>query len=86
MEDLIISKSILEKVKISGAELLIEMAVHLYDTERLSMGQAKKLANLGQLAFQQELSKRNIHIKYDIIDLEDDLATIKLMENNVDYK
>ena len=86
MEDLIISKSVLEKVKISGAELLIEMAVHLYDTERLSMGQAKKLANLGQLAFQQELSKRNINIKYDIIDLEDDLATIKLMENNVDYK
>jgi len=70
MEDLIISAKTLEQLKITPSELLIELAVHLYDTEKLSMGQAKKLAGLTQVDFQKELAKRDVYVKYDIEDLE----------------
>ena len=78
MEDLIIPAKTLEKLKITPSELLIELAVHLYDTEKLSMGQAKKLANLTQIDFQKELAKRDVYIKYDIEDLETDLKNFIL--------
>ena len=80
MKDLVISGNVLEQIKISPSELLIEMAVYLYDTERLTMGQAKKLAGLTQLYFQKELSKREVFIKYDVEDLERDLENLKTID------
>lgn len=79
--DLVISDQILKKAEITAEELLLEIAIHLYDTERLSIGQARNLAELDHLSFQKELSKRNIYIKYDIEDLETDLDTFKYLEN-----
>ena len=63
--DLIISEKTLKAAEISADELLVEIAVHLYDTERLSIGQAKNLVNMDHISFQRELAKRNIYIKYD---------------------
>jgi predicted HTH domain antitoxin len=76
MQDLIISGNILEGLKISPAELMIDIAVYLYDKEKLSMGQAKKLAGLTQIEFQKELSKNGVLIKYDIEDFEKDLENL----------
>ena len=75
--DLLIRDEILKKAEITAEELLIEIAVHLYDIERLSMGQARSLAQLDQLSFQKELSKRGVYIKYDIEDLEADLENLE---------
>ncbi|WP_373511183.1 UPF0175 family protein [Persicitalea sp.] len=80
MEDLIIPAKTLEQLKTSPSELLIEIAVHLYDTEKLSMGQAKKLAGLTQIDFQKELAKRNVCIKYDIEDFETDLKNLSFLD------
>ena len=80
MEDLIIPAKTLEQLKTMPSELLIEIAVHLYDTEKLSMGQAKKLAGLTQIDFQKELAKRNVFIKYDIEDLETDLKNLSFLD------
>ncbi len=41
MQDLVISGIMLEELKISSVELMIDLAVYLYDKEKLSMGQAK---------------------------------------------
>jgi predicted HTH domain antitoxin len=79
MMDLIISKNTLQQIKLTPNELLIEMATYLYDKERLTMGQAKKLAGLSQIAFQKELAKREIAIKYDVADLEKDLKNLKML-------
>lgn len=76
MQDLIISGNILEGLKISPAELMIDIAVYLYDKEKLSMGQAKKLAGLTQIEFQKELSKNGVLIKYDIEDFEKDFSNL----------
>ncbi len=67
----------MEGLKISPAELMIDIAVYLYDKEKLSMGQAKKLAGLTQIEFQKELSKNGVLIKYDIEDFEKDLENLK---------
>jgi len=80
MQDLIIEGKILEELKVSPSELRIDLAVYLYDKERLSMGQAKKLAGLTQIEFQKEMVKRNVYIKYDIEELEKDLETLKDMK------
>lgn len=76
MQDLIISGSVLEELQISPSELIIDLAIYLYDKEKISMGQAKKLAGLTQVEFQKEMSKRGVLIKYDIGDLEKDLDTL----------
>ncbi len=71
-----IPENILKKAEISGNELLIEISVYLYDKGRLSLGQAKSLAQLNQIEFQKELSKRDIYIKYNSDDLNQDLDNL----------
>lgn len=75
--DLIIPEATLKAAEITGDELLIEIAVHLYDTERLSIGQAKNLVDMDHLTFQKELAKRNIYMKYDEEDLDKDLKNLE---------
>ncbi|WP_373513727.1 UPF0175 family protein [Persicitalea sp.] len=75
--DLLIKEETLKRAEMTAEELVIEIAVHLYDTERLSMGQARNLAQLDQLSFQKELAKRNVFIKYEVEDLQIDLENLK---------
>ena len=75
--DLPIKEETLKSAEMTAEGLVIEIAIHLYDTERLSMGQARNLAQLDQLSFQKELAKRNIYIKYDVEDLRIDLENLK---------
>lgn len=87
--NLLIKEDILEKAEITAQELTIEIAVYLYDTGRLTMGQARNLAQLDQISFQKELSeatsrsearklsKRDVYLKYDIEDLETDLDNLQ---------
>lgn len=74
--DFIIPKELLRGVDMSPAQLKTELAVYLYAQKKLSMGQAKKLAELDQISFQKELAKRNVFIHYDIEDLNEDLKNL----------
>lgn len=76
MQDLVISAEMLQQLQTSPAELRVDLAVYLYDKERMTMGQAKKLAGLTQIQFQRELARRNVFIKYDVEDFEQDLRTL----------
>lgn len=78
--DLLIKEGILEKADITAEELIIEIAVYLYDAGRLSMGQARNLAQLDQTSFQKELVKREVYVKYDVEDLETDLENLKKLK------
>jgi predicted HTH domain antitoxin len=66
----------LKELKISAGEMLIDVAVYLYDKERLTLGQARKLAGLDILAFQKELASRNVYLKYNIDDLNADIKNL----------
>lgn len=80
MQDLIIPGNVLEELQMTPSEMLLEIAVFLYQSEKLTMGQAKKLAGLTQLAFQQELSKRNVYIHYGVQEFETDLKNLSTLE------
>ncbi|MGB0930272.1 MAG: UPF0175 family protein [Chitinophagales bacterium] len=75
-----IADNILKDMKVTPSQLLIDLAVYLYDKEQISMGQAKKLAQLTQIEFQKEMSKRNVCIKYDMEDLETDLENLNFLD------
>lgn len=74
--DLIVPKELLNQLHMAPDEMLIELATHLYSQKRLSMGKAKRLANLDQISFQRELAKRNIYIHYSVEDLRQDVETL----------
>lgn len=73
---LIITDETLSKAKITANELLIDLACYLYDKKRMSMGQARHLAGLDHISFQQELAKRDITIHYTEEDLKKDLDNL----------
>ena len=76
MSDLVIPAKVLAETGLSRNEFLIELAVYLYDKERLTMGQARKLAGLDQLTFQKALADRGFYIHYEVKDLHDDLRNL----------
>jgi predicted HTH domain antitoxin len=75
-----ITADFLKQLEMTESEFLIEMAVHFYDIGKMSMGQARNFANLDQISFQKEMSKRNVYIKYDLEDLEEDMRTLEIMD------
>jgi len=76
--DLVIPGQVLEQAQFSPSEMRLEIAVYLYAKERLSMGQARRLAGIDRIAFQKELSNRDVLIHFDVNDLHDDLRTLGL--------
>lgn len=76
-EDLVITKELLDLIKLTPDELRIEIAVFLYAKEKLSMGQAKRLAGLDQLSFQKELARRDVYIHFSMEELKEDLETLR---------
>lgn len=76
MQDLIVPGEFLDSANMTASELRTEIAVHLYAKKRLTLGQAKRLAGLGQIAFQKELAARGVYIHYDIEDFEKDLDNL----------
>jgi predicted HTH domain antitoxin len=76
--DLIVPKEFLDSAKMTGDEMRIDLAVHLYATKRLSIGKARRLAELDLISFQKELAKRDVCINYDVEDLHDDMRSLGL--------
>ena len=71
----------MEQIQMTPEQLRLEIAVYLYDRKKLTMGQAKRLAGLGQIAFQQELAKRNVFIHFDMGDFKKDLKNLGIQPN-----
>lgn len=74
---LTIDDEILRKAGMSAFELQLEIAVHLFSSERLTLGQASAIAGLTQIEFQHELAKRRIPPHYGVHELEEDLSTLR---------
>lgn len=61
---------------LSAKEILLKIAILLFQEEKLTLGQASKLAELHQFEFQKELAKRRIPFHYDEDDFRRDLQTL----------
>jgi predicted HTH domain antitoxin len=70
---------LLEAARVTPAELKLELALTLFQQDKLSFGKARELAGLLAIDFQRELGRREIPIHYGVADFEQDMATLKTM-------
>ena len=68
---------VLQQTHMTNEELAVEMAVHLFEIEKLTLGQASKMAGKNQWKFQQLLGNREIPLHYGIEEFEKDVKTLK---------
>ena len=72
-----IPDEILTAAHISEPELRRELALTLFQQDRLTLAQASRLADMNQLAFQSLLADRQIPIHYGIEEFHEDLCTLR---------
>lgn len=77
MKMVAIPEDILQATRMSDEELKQEIAVMLFQKEKLTLGQAAHLAGMSQLQFQHLLASRQIPVHYDVEEFEEDLQTLK---------
>ncbi|MCU0547785.1 MAG: UPF0175 family protein [Leptolyngbya sp. Prado105] len=66
-----------DSLHLSEAELRIELAIALFQQERITLGSASQLAGLHQIEFQRLIASRGICVHYDVEDLEEDLNSLR---------
>lgn len=71
-----IPDEILRTAGLSDDEFRLEVAVLLFQKERLTLAQAARLSGLDRLTFQRLIADRGICVHYDVADFEDDLRTL----------
>lgn len=68
-------RHLLNAARVTADELKVELAIHLYETRRLSIGHAREMAGLSLWEFRQLLASRKISPHYDVADLDEDMQT-----------
>jgi predicted HTH domain antitoxin len=74
---LVIPDDILRAANISAGELRREIALLLFQQDKLTLGQASDFTGMSQLEFQRLLASRQIPIHYDRREFADDLETLR---------
>ena len=74
---LVISDDLLDAIHMSAEELRRELAVQLYQADRLTLAQASALAETPRLQFQLLLASRGIAVHYGVEDLDADIKTLQ---------
>lgn len=74
---IVIPDDILHSSRLTEDELKQELAVILFQREKLTLGQASSLARMNRLQFQHLLASRKIPVKYGVADFEEDMKTLK---------
>ncbi|MBC7823161.1 MAG: UPF0175 family protein [Candidatus Parcubacteria bacterium] len=75
-----ISDEILQASQLTPSEFRQEIALHLFQTGRLTLGYASKLAEMPLSAFRQLLKQRSIPLYvYDVEDFELDLKNLQAL-------
>ncbi len=75
--NVVIPDEVLQAARLSENELKVEIAVMLFEREKLSLGQASRLAGMDYSEFQHLLASRNVPVHYDVADFEADLETLR---------
>jgi predicted HTH domain antitoxin len=75
-----IPDDVLAAAHMSEAELRRELAVMLFQQDRLTLAQASRIAEMRLLALQAVLAERRIPIHYGVEEFQEDLRTIRRTE------
>lgn len=71
-----ISDEFIRSAGLSKEELAQEIAVMLFQKNRLTLAQAARFASINRLQFQHLLASRQIPVHYDEDDFQDDLKNL----------
>lgn len=74
---LVIPDKVLQAARMTEEEMMLELAVLLFQKGKISLGQAAELAGMSYLQFQMLLASRRIPIHYDVADFEQDMRTLQ---------
>lgn len=74
-----IPDQVINQSGLSAGEILLKVAIVLFQEEKLTLGQASRLAGLHQFEFQKELAAREIPVHYGEEDYQNDLKTISFI-------
>jgi len=75
----VIPDEVLQSARMTEQEMAQTLAVVLFEREKLTLGQAARLAGMTQVQFQHLLSALKIAVHYDVPDFAQDIATLKAM-------
>lgn len=73
---IVIPDEVIQATRLTTTELMQELALALFQREKLTLGQASQLAGMSQWQFQKLLGSRDIPIHYGVADFEADLRTL----------
>jgi predicted HTH domain antitoxin len=79
MTTLTFPKDLLVSTNMTQQEIATELAIALYQREKLSVGQAASLAGMGKSGFMHLLASRDIPLNLDVSDLEKDIANLRAL-------
>jgi predicted HTH domain antitoxin len=63
--------------RVRASDLLLDLALGMYASNRVTLGRAAEIAGLSQLDFQRELGRRRIPLHYDLEDFQADLRAVR---------
>jgi len=75
----VIPDHILQSTKMTEDELKLEIAIMLYQQEKISSGKVRAWIGLTVIEFQHELAKRGLYINYDVEDFQSDVKTLQML-------
>lgn len=75
-----IPDEIINKPEYSLEAFMLDVAVMLYEQERISLAKAARWVGMNRLEFQQLLAARGVTIHYD---LEGDLKTLEYLKDKI---
>ncbi|HHY94933.1 MAG TPA: UPF0175 family protein [Firmicutes bacterium] len=73
----LISREIVHATSMTPDELRRELAIHLFQEGKLSLGKARELVGMSVWVFQQLPGGRGIPVHYGVKEYEEDIATLK---------
>ena len=76
----IIPDEILHATRMTEEELKQEIAIFLFEKDKLTLAQASRLAEVSRLQFQHLLASRQIPVHYDVAEFEKDLRTLQELD------
>ena len=66
-----------DEIQVSESDLRTELAIALFQQERITLGTASQITGLHQIEFQRLIADRGICAHYDVEDLEQDLSSLR---------
>jgi predicted HTH domain antitoxin len=76
----VIPDEILHAARMTEEEFKQEIALFLFEKNKLTLAQASRLAGVSRLQFQHLLASRQIPVHYDVAEFEEDLRTLQELD------